>query len=163
MTFLTRYFDDKTSLKETVTGIAESVGKTLASAGSLTEGAQSAVQASGKAAADAIGSAIAPIRNPQKLRIAGGAIAVIAVAGWVFSSWDSTPADIAPAQADAVPTTADSGVTFAPPIRETEVRTCSQNHYPSFPHTRRCLMMHDPHAMQATSSNPLVTTPSSST
>ena len=118
---LDELFDDKTSLKETVTGIAESVGKTLASAGSLAEGAQSAVQESGKAAADAIGSALAPIRNPQKLRIGGGAIVVIAVVGWVFSSWDSTPADIAPAPADAVPTVAESGVTFAPPVREADV------------------------------------------
>jgi len=119
-------FDDKTSLTDTVTGIAESVGKTLASAGSLAGGAQSAVQASSKAAADAIGSALGPIRNPQTLRIAGGSIAVIAVVGWVISSWDSTPADIALAPADAVPTVVDSGGTFAPPVREAEVEPVPQ-------------------------------------
>ena len=123
---LDEVFDDKTSLTDTVTGIAESVGKTLASAGSLAGGAQSAVQASSKAAADAIGSALAPIRKPQTLRIAGGSIAVIAVVGWVISSWDSTPADIAPAPADAVPTVADSGGTFAPPVREAEVEPVPQ-------------------------------------
>ena len=111
-------FDDKSSLTETVTGMAESLGKTLSSAGSLVGGAQDAVQASSKAVAGAVGDALVPLRNPKKLRIAGGSIAVMAIVAWVALSWDSTPADIAAEQPNAAPAVVNSGSTFTQPERE---------------------------------------------
>jgi len=118
---LNEVFEDKSSITETVTGIAESLGETLPRAGSLVGSAQDAARASSKAVAGAVGDALLPLRNPKKLRIAGGSIAVMAIVAWVASSWDSTPADIATEQPNVAPTVADSGSAFTPRARETLV------------------------------------------
>ena len=113
-------FDDENSITATMTGLADSIGKSLSSSGSLAAGAQDAVQASGKALAGAMGGAMLPLFNSKTLGIAGGSLAVIAAVAWVVSNWDSTPAEVAPQEPQAVPTVVESEIVFSQPVVEAQ-------------------------------------------
>jgi TonB family protein len=111
---------DSSSFTAAISGIADSVDRTLASAGSLAGGAQQAVQASTRAVADAIGGAVAPIRKGKTLGIAGGTIALTAVVAWLVMNWEPSPVTEVPPQTAAVPTIVESDIDFALPLQAVE-------------------------------------------
>jgi TonB family protein len=104
-------FGTEATFAETMTDIAGSVGKSLSGAG----GALSAMAPTKGALSKVIGGVIAPLRTPRNLAIAGGLLAVVGVAYWVTSNWDSSPTEAGPEADSSVPTIAESDLPPAEP------------------------------------------------
>ena len=103
---------------ETMTGIANAIGKSLSGASeSITDGAKSAI-ASCRALAKVLSGVLGPIRNPRNLAIAGGLLAVVSVGYWVSSNWDSAPTESQPGTDSSVPTVVESDVPLQEPTPE---------------------------------------------
>ncbi|MDX1403091.1 MAG: TonB family protein [Woeseiaceae bacterium] len=105
--------------------LAESVDKTLASAGSLASGAQDAVQASG----EAVAGALAPLRKPKTIGIAAAVVLLAGGAAWLVSNWDdlSLPEIVPEPQpvaeessaSQSVPTIVETDIPFPLPAAQT--------------------------------------------
>ncbi len=99
-------FSDEQSFTDTMTGIAISVGKSISGAtSSATGGAQGMAKSSVAAVAGLTEKIKGPFAKPRMLAMGGGAIAVIALVGWLVTSWEFTPdeavADVEPLQGSA--------------------------------------------------------------
>jgi TonB family protein len=103
-----------------MSGIADSVDKTLASAGALAGGAQDAVQATSKAVADAIGGAATPFPKTKTMGIAASVIVVVALGSWFTMNRDTNPVEVAPEPVAAMPTVVESEIDFALPAPAVE-------------------------------------------
>jgi TonB family protein len=123
-------FDDGNSFTDTMTDIAVSVGKSISEVtGSVSDSAQDIVKTSGEAAAGIAARIIAPLRNPKTLGIAGGVVAALATAAWLFTSMESTPDSVEPAEllatqpsgSTADEATPEATVAITPPVEQAPV------------------------------------------
>lgn len=115
-------------IRATMTGIADSVDRT--------------VQASGEAVADAVSSALAPARKHGMLGIVCASIAACAIGVWVYLNWESvaphlTPAvpaaleeDAAPRETETVATVVESDIRV--PLPRAEVQPEAETAVPSY-------------------------------
>jgi TonB family protein len=113
-------FAGERKITAAMSGIADSVDKTLASAGALAGGAQDAVQATSKAVADAIGGAATPFPKTKTMGIAASVIVVVALGSWFTMNRDTNPVEVAPEPVAAMPTVVESEIDFALPAPAVE-------------------------------------------
>lgn len=122
-------FPDDNSFTDTMTGIAASVGKSISGAtSSASDSAQGMVKASGAAAAGLVGRFSDSFAKPKTLAIAGSAVVALVLAGWIATSWESTP-DVVTADTQAdINESAVSRVVTPPPGRPpaTDARNSQQ-------------------------------------
>ena len=111
---ITDFTDTVTDFTDTMTDIAASVSKSISGAThSAAQSASGLAKSSGAAVTALPGKIPASIRNPKTIGIGAGAVASIAIAGWIFVSWESSPQESA---VSTSPTGSAVSRTVTPPL-----------------------------------------------
>ncbi len=122
---LSELFDNESGLGETMTGLANSVGKSLSGVpGLIVGGAKSVLSFSGGAVFKLLDIILAPLRKPKNFAIAATLLAIVGGGYWVSSNWDSLWSKIQSAKDSAMPSIVESDVpmtnsgsaVFEPPV-----------------------------------------------
>ena len=122
---LSELFDSEGGLGETMTGLANSVGKSLSGAsGLIVGGAKSVLVFSGGAVAKLLAIILAPLRKPRNFAITASLLAVVGGGYWVSNNWESLWSKFQSAKDSGVPMIVESDVpmpnsgsaVFQPPV-----------------------------------------------
>ena len=110
-------FEKDSAFTQTMTGIANTVGKSLSGASeSIAGSAKLAIKSSGGSAGKLLGGIVAPLKKPKNLAIAAGILAVAGGAFWLIGNGDSTtPVPAEPDDAASVPTIVEADVPVVEP------------------------------------------------
>ena len=107
-------FDQEGGFGETMTGIAGSVGKSLAGAsGFITGGAKTVLKSSGSGLVKLLAAIVAPLIRPKNLAIVGGLLAIAGGGYWVTNNWQSLLPQSQPDSNSGMPVIVESDVPSA--------------------------------------------------